>query len=72
MENKSNELTKLCVECESLYYQAKSKMTELCPECAHYLYGYENCSHTFENGRCVKCFWDGSVSDYVQSLKRFS
>ncbi len=35
-------------------------MANLCPECAYVLYGYENCNHRFENGRCARCYWDGS------------
>ena len=26
------------------------------------------CDHTFENGYCKKCGWDGSESDYIQGL----
>lgn len=44
-------------------------MSRLCPECASILYGYENCSHHFENGRCLNCFWNGNVSEYIQKLK---
>ena len=39
---------------------------ELCPECAHILYGYQNCPHHFQNGRCVNCYWDGSKSEYIK------
>ncbi len=62
-------LTKQCDECGSVYRASKSQMAALCPECAHYLYGYPNCAHEFEHGRCVLCHWDGSVSDYVKTLK---
>ena len=41
-------------------------MMGLCPECAHVLYGYPNCSHHFQNGRCVHCYWDGSKSMYIK------
>jgi hypothetical protein len=41
-------------------------MSELCPECAHRLYGYDNCSHVMSEGRCVKCYWDGSISDFLK------
>ena len=44
-------------------------MSNLCPECSHILYGYKNCDHQFENERCIKCFWNGNVSNYIQSLK---
>lgn len=53
----------LSVDC---IYRHAGKMRNLCPECAHVLYGYENCSHIFENGRCVKCYWDGKRSEYLK------
>jgi len=56
----------ICDECGSEYYQDTSKMSNLCPECSSILYGYDNCVHKFEDGRCVKCFWDGSISDYIK------
>ncbi len=59
----------ICVECGSEYLISKSKMKELCPECAHILYGYENCKHSFENGRCTICFWNGQQSDYIKHIK---
>ena len=31
-------------------------MMGLCPECAHILYGYPNCDHHFQDGRCVNCY----------------
>jgi len=35
------------------------------------LYGYENCNHNFENGRYLKCLWNGSVSDFIKNeMKR--
>ena len=55
----------ICSECESEFYTHSSKMIELCPECAHKLYGYKNCSHEFENGRCIKCYWNGNTSEYL-------
>lgn len=61
--------TKNCIECGSLYYIKASIMEMLCPECAHYFYGYDNCKHQFENGRCKICYWDGSTSEYVKKLK---
>ena len=33
------------------------------------LYGYPNCPHHFQNGRCANCCWDGSESTYIKSLK---
>jgi len=56
-----------CSECTSAFYSHSSKMAGLCPECAHQLYGYENCSHKIENGRCVKCYWNGNVSEYLNN-----
>ena len=67
--NTKDKVIVICDECGSKYFQNSSKMAALCPECSHILYGYENCIHNFYNGRCVNCFWDGSVSDYVNSLK---
>jgi hypothetical protein len=59
-----------CDECGSLYYKRSSKMESLCPECSNILYGYHSCIHKFENGRCIKCYWDGSVSDYIRALRK--
>ena len=56
----------LCDECGSLFFKGSSKMMGLCPECAHVLYGYPNCDHYFQNGRCVHCYWDGSKSVYIK------
>ncbi|OON70355.1 hypothetical protein B0919_06430 [Hymenobacter sp. CRA2] len=61
--------TNACGECGSLYFADASKIMALCPECAHWLYGYSNCNHTMEQDRCLRCYWDGSVTSYVQSLK---
>jgi hypothetical protein len=70
MDNKSsNKNISTCDECNSKYYSGTSQMNNLCPECAHILYGYKNCEHQFENGRCIKCFWDGNGSDYINILK---
>jgi hypothetical protein len=55
-----------CCECGSLFFKGLSRMSELCPECAHRLYGYDNCSHVMSEGRCVKCYWDGSISDFLK------
>ncbi|MBQ8965603.1 MAG: hypothetical protein IJ063_03375 [Ruminococcus sp.] len=60
---------KVCDECGSEFLGASSAMAGLCPECAHVLYGYENCAHVFENGRCIKCLWDGSVSRFISENK---
>jgi predicted RNA-binding Zn-ribbon protein involved in translation (DUF1610 family) len=59
----------VCDECESEFYQASSEMSSLCPECANAFYGYENCKHEFNNGRCLKCYWNGSISTYIKNLK---
>ena len=40
----------------------------ICPECASVLYRYEKCQHVFKDGRCIKCLWDGSRSDYIKSM----
>ena len=58
-----------CTECCSNFKKGTSEMMDLCPECAHYLYKYENCAHDMEQGVCKKCLWDGSVSEYVKSIK---
>ena len=36
----------------------RQQMMGLCPERAHILYGYPNCGHHFQDGRCVNCYWD--------------
>jgi hypothetical protein len=43
-------------------------MSNLCPECAYILYDYKNCEHQFLNGRCVKCYWNGNKSAYINKL----
>lgn len=60
---------KRCDECGSLFYADASEMTALCPECAHHLHGHSNCDHDMVDGRCVKCYWDGSVSAFLTRLK---
>ena len=60
----------VCGECGSLFFKDSSPMEALCPECAHALYGYPNCYHVFQNGRCIYCYWDGSESEYVKHLKK--
>jgi hypothetical protein len=57
-----------CDECESDYFADSSEMAKLCPECASLLYGYAVCRHTFENGRCKTCWWDGSHSAFTAAL----
>lgn len=56
----------VCDECGSLFFRDSSQMMGLCPECANTLYGYPNCTHHFQNGRCVNCYWDGSKSKYIK------
>lgn len=60
---------KKCDECGSEFYKDSSSMENLCPECSSILYGYENCKHEFENNRCVKCYWNGNSSSYIEKLK---
>ncbi len=65
--NKS--LITVCDECNSEFYTDSSVMKNLCPECAHYIYGYENCFHEFVNKHCVKCYWNGNSTEYINTLK---
>ena len=58
-----------CEECGSAYRAATSQMASLCPECAHWLYGYPPCCHEFAAGRCTRCGWNGSVSEYLRQLQ---
>ena len=67
---KANRKIIKCDECGSYYYQGSSKMAALCPECSHFLYGYEPCEHNFIDGRCEKCYWDASVTNYIKRIKR--
>ena len=60
----------VCDECGSLFFKGSSQMMGLCPECAHILYGYPNCDHHFQDGRCVNCYWDGSESVYIKKLNQ--
>lgn len=60
----------VCDECGSEFYRTTSQMSHLCPECASVLYGYENCKHDFNEGRCLKCYWNGEISPYIKSLKQ--
>lgn len=62
------EVIGVCVECDSKYLKSTSKMQALCPECAHILYGYENCVHSFQDGKCIYCLWNGNQSEYIKSL----
>jgi predicted RNA-binding Zn-ribbon protein involved in translation (DUF1610 family) len=64
-----NRQTNICAECGSDYFIGTSFMSSLCPECSHVLYGYKNCDHHFQNGRCVNCFWNGNTTDYVSEIK---
>ena len=64
-----NREIKICDECESEYYSDTSEMMQLCSDCSHYLYGYPNCNHEFENRRCSKCHWNGKSSKYINELK---
>lgn len=60
---------KICDECGSEFYKDLSSMEHLCPECSNILYGYENCKHEFVNNRCIKCYWNGNSTNYLDSLK---
>ena len=62
-----NQEIKICAECESEYYKDSSEMMDLCPDCAHKLYGYPNCEHDFESGKCTKCGWNGQTSKYLKN-----
>src|SRR5262249_54828616 len=57
--------SKQCDECGSEYFAAASPMAKLCPECAHLLYAYPACIHSFADGRCTSCGWDGSRSTFT-------
>ena len=56
-----------CDECGSQYLHEQSKMASLYPNCAHFLYDYPNCTHEFRNGRCQKCNWNGTITNFVRS-----
>lgn len=62
-----NPSIKRCAECGSNFIMSASPMTGLCPEYAHQLYGYDNCNHQMQAGRCVHCGWDGAVSPYIKA-----
>ncbi|OOF03807.1 hypothetical protein BZG80_09390 [Salinivibrio sp. MA440] len=62
----NRELMNTCNECGSAYRPEASEMAALCPECTHRLYGYKNCPHEMESGRCKICGWDGSVSPFLK------
>ena len=64
----NNSEVAICTECGSKFLKSKSEMKEVCPECSSILYGCENCKHIFQNGKCIKCLWDGSRSDYIKLL----
>ncbi|MCE7989315.1 MAG: hypothetical protein DYG89_49815 [Caldilinea sp. CFX5] len=57
-------------ECGSLFFPEASRMVGVCPVCSHRLYGYLPCPHTFVDGRCSRCHWDGSVSEDCSKRKR--
>lgn len=57
-----------CDECGSKFEPARSAMAGLCRECAHLLYGYPACPHSFVEGRCAECGWDGSHSEFTRQL----
>jgi predicted nucleic acid-binding Zn-ribbon protein len=69
MNNTNPEIT-ICEECGSTYFESSSEMLNLCSECTHRIYDYPPCIHKFINGRCSKCNWDGSESDFTKKLKQ--
>lgn len=56
-----------CDECGSQFRASSSPCAALCVECARILYGHPRCPHAFEEGRCVRCGWDGSSSAFTRS-----
>lgn len=62
--------TATCSECYSEFLLAKSAIKNLCPECSYLIYGYDNCQHSFENGKCIHCLWDGTSTHYTDSLRK--
>jgi hypothetical protein len=69
IESATNGTETICDECGSRFLSSHATMSGLCPECSHYLYDKPNCAHSFRDGRCRRCGWDGSVSDYVATIK---
>jgi len=69
IEAEKNGTDSKCDECGSQFLSSHATMSGLCPECSHYLYNKPNCAHSFRDGRCRRCGWDGSVSDYVARIK---
>ncbi len=69
IEAEKNGTVANCDECGSAFLSSDATMSGLCPECSHYLYDKPNCAHSFRDGRCRRCGWDGSVSDYVAKMK---
>ncbi|QHI36606.1 hypothetical protein IMCC3317_19690 [Kordia antarctica] len=59
-----------CNTCGSEFYTKTSKMKNICPECAHQIYNRHRCFHKFEDGRCIKCYWNGKTSAYALKLKK--
>ena len=57
----------VCTEWKSEYYKDSSEMMYLCPDCAHRLYGFSNCEHEFESGKCSRCSWNGLTSEYLKN-----
>jgi predicted RNA-binding Zn-ribbon protein involved in translation (DUF1610 family) len=57
-----------CEECERPFVAAATSMRGLCAECAHLLYGTPACTHTWVDGRCSTCGWNGVRSAYTTTL----
>lgn len=60
----------ICDECKSEFNKESSEMEKLCPECSSILYGYKNCEHVIKGKRCIKCYWNGKSSEYIEQLKK--
>ncbi|RZJ99752.1 MAG: hypothetical protein EOO46_22055 [Flavobacterium sp.] len=67
-KGQEGKLINVCDECGSEYYLQTSQMTSLCPNCSQLLYGYDNCLHQFEDGRCVKCYWNGDTTKFLNDM----
>lgn len=63
-----NELDAACDECGSRFISDTSIYRAVCAECAHHIYGWPQCAHQVDEGRCRVCGWDGSRSKYVAGL----
>ncbi len=69
IESAANGQEANCDECGSRFMSSQATMSALCPECSHTCTTSQNCAHSFRDGRCRRCGWDGSVSQYVATIK---